>query len=130
MIDCATRYPEAIPLRRITAKNVVRDLVHFFTQVGLPTIVQSDQGPNFTSRLFNQVMQSLGVRQSRSSVYHPQSQGVVERFHQTFKRMLRTYCLEFGKDWDEGVDLLLFTVRDSVQESLGISPFQLIYGHK
>ncbi|XP_076029782.1 uncharacterized protein LOC143018307 [Oratosquilla oratoria] len=44
--------------------------------------------------------------------------------------MLRTYCLEFGKDWDEGVDLLLFTVRDSVQESLGFSPFQLIYGHE
>ncbi|XP_076031069.1 uncharacterized protein LOC143019315 [Oratosquilla oratoria] len=130
MIDCATRYPEAIPLRRITAKNVVRALIHFFTQVGLPTVVQSDQGSNFTSRLFNQVMQSLGVRQSRSSAYHPQSQGVVERFHQTFKRILRTYCLEFGKDWDEGVDLLLFTVRDSVQESLGFSPFQLIYGHE
>ncbi|XP_076031965.1 uncharacterized protein LOC143019869 [Oratosquilla oratoria] len=130
MIDCATRYPEAIPLRRITAKNVVRALIHFFTQVGLLTVVQSDQGSNFTSRLFNQVMQSLGVRQSRSSAYHPQSQGVVERFHQPFKRMLRTYCLEFGKDWDEGVDLLLFTVRDSVQESLGFSPFQLIYGHE
>ncbi|XP_076035252.1 uncharacterized protein LOC143021537 [Oratosquilla oratoria] len=122
--------PEAIPLRRITAKNVVRALVHFFTQVGLPTVVQSDQGSNFTSRLFNLVMQSLGVRQSRSSAYHPQSQGVVERFHQTFKRMLRTYYLEFEKDWDEGLHLLLFTVRDSVQESLGFSPFQLIYGHE
>ncbi|XP_076032470.1 uncharacterized protein LOC143020191 [Oratosquilla oratoria] len=60
----------------------------------------------------------------------PNPKGVVERFHQIFKRMLRTYCLEFGKDWDEGVDLLLFTVRDSVQESLGFSPFQLIYGHE
>ncbi|XP_076053569.1 uncharacterized protein LOC143032587 [Oratosquilla oratoria] len=130
IIDCATRYPEAIPLRRITAKNVVRALVHFFTQVGLPTVIQSDQGSNFTSRLFNQVMESLGVRQSRSSAYHPQSQGVVERFHQTLKRILRTFCLETGRDWDEGVDLLLFAIRDSVQESLGYSPFQLVYGHE
>ncbi|XP_076033590.1 uncharacterized protein LOC143020752 [Oratosquilla oratoria] len=129
IVDCATRYPEAIPLRRITAKNVVRALVHFFTQVGLPTVVQSDQGSNFTSRLFNQVMESLGVRQSRSSAYHPQSQGVVERFHQTLKQVLRTFCIETGRDWDEGVDLLLFAIRDSVQESLGYSPFQLIFGH-
>ncbi|XP_076035999.1 uncharacterized protein LOC143021962 [Oratosquilla oratoria] len=89
IIDCATRYPEAIPLRRITAKNIV--------------------------------MESLGVRQSRSSAYHPQSQGVVERFHQTLKRILRTFCLETGRDWDEGVDLLLFAIRDSVQ---------LVYGHE
>ncbi|XP_076049398.1 uncharacterized protein LOC143030081 [Oratosquilla oratoria] len=130
IVDCATRYPEAIPLRRITAKNVVRALIHFVTQVGLPTVVQSDQGSNFTSRLFNQVMESLGVRQSRSSAYHPQSQGVVERFHQTLKRVLRTFCIETGRDWDEGVDLLLFAIRDSVQESLGYSPFQLIYGHE
>ncbi|XP_076054461.1 uncharacterized protein LOC143033145 [Oratosquilla oratoria] len=130
IIDSATRYPEAIPLRRITAKNVVRALVHFFTQVGLPTVIQSDQGSNFTSRLFNQVMESLGVKQSRSSAYHPQSQGVIERFHQTLKRILRTFCLETGRDWDEGVDLLLFAIRESVQESLGYSPFQLVYGHE
>ncbi|XP_076036537.1 uncharacterized protein LOC143022279 [Oratosquilla oratoria] len=130
IVDCATRYPEAIPLRRITAKNVVRALIHFFTQVGLPTVVQSDQGSNFISRLFNQVMESLGVRQSRSSAYHPQSQGVVERFHQTLKRVLRTFCIETGRDWDEGVDLLLFAIRDSVQESLGYSPFQLVFGHE
>ncbi|XP_076035738.1 uncharacterized protein LOC143021857 [Oratosquilla oratoria] len=55
IIDCATRKPEAISLRRITAKNVVRALIYFFTQVGLPTVVQSDKGSYFTSRLFNQV---------------------------------------------------------------------------
>ncbi len=65
-----------------------------------------------------------------STANHPQSQGVVERFHQTLKLMLRTFCLETGKDWDEGVDLLLFAVRDSKQESLGFTPFQLVYGHE
>lgn len=44
--------------------------------------------------------------------------------------MIKAFCLETGSEWDEGIDLLLFSVRDSVQESLGYSPFQLIYGHE
>ncbi|XP_063600010.1 uncharacterized protein LOC134776228 [Penaeus indicus] len=130
IIDVATRYPEAFPLRRITTKNVVKALIKFFTQVGLPAVVQSDQGSNFTSKLYENVMKSLGIQQCRSSVYHPQSQGVVERFHYTLKTMIKAFCLETGSEWDEGIDLLLFSVRDSVQESLGYSPFQLIYGHE
>ncbi|XP_069981706.1 uncharacterized protein [Penaeus vannamei] len=99
-------------------------------RVGLPTVVQSDQGSNFTSRLYEKVMKSLGIQQCRSTVYHPQSQGVVERFHYTLKTMIKAFCLETSSEWDEGIDLLLFSVRDSVQESLGYSPFQLIYGHE
>ena len=129
-IMCASsRFPEAIPLRRITAKNVVKALVKFFTLVGLPNAVQSDQGSNFMSKVFNQVLDQLGVAHVNSSAYHPQSQGALERFHQTLKNMLRTYCFECEKEWDEGVPLLLFAVRETVQESLGFSPFELIYGH-
>ena len=43
--------------------------------------------------------------------------------------MIRTYCLDNEKDWDEGINLLLFAVRESVQESLGFSPFELVFGH-
>lgn len=130
IMDVSTRYPEAIPLRSINTRNVVRALIKFFTQVGLPAVVQSDQGSNFTSGMFEQVMRTLGVQQVRSSVFHPQSQGALERFHHTLKTMLKAFCLETGEDWDEGIDLLLFSVRDSVQESLGFTPFQLIYGHE
>lgn len=129
-IDVATRYPEVVPLRNIIAKNVVKALVKFFTQVGLPKEVQSDQGSNFTSGLFEKVMKSLGIKQYRSTAYHPQSQGAVEKFHHTLKTMIRGYCLDTGSEWDDGIGLLLFAVRDGVQESLGYSPFQLIYGHK
>ena len=65
----------------------------------------------------------------KSSAYHPESQGALERFHSTLKNMIRTYCLDNGKDWDEGTSLLLFAVRESVQESLGFSPFELVFGH-
>ena len=129
-VMCAsTRFPEAIPLRNISAKTIVKALVKFFTLVGLPKSIQSDQGSNFMSGLFQQVMDELGIKQYRSSAYHPESQGALERFHQTLKNMIRSYCFDTNRDWDEGVHLLLFEVRESVQESLGFSPFELVFGH-
>ena len=77
----STRFPEAIPLRNISAKIIVKALIKFFTLVGLPKSIQSDQGSNFMSGLFQQVMDELGIRQYRSSAYHPESQGALERFH-------------------------------------------------
>ena len=124
-----TRFPEAIPLRKITAPAIVKALIKFFTLVGLPKSIQSDQGTNFMSNIFKQVMKELGIKQHTSSAYHPESQGVLERFHQTLKSMLRTYCFENGKDWEDGVPLALFAVREVVQESLGFSPFELVFGH-
>ena len=124
-IMCAsTRFPEAIPLRNIKAPTIVKALTKFFTLVGLPKSIQSDQGSNFMSGLFQEVMCELGIEQYASSAYHPESQGALERFHQTLKNMIRTYCLDFEKDWDEGVHLLLFAAREAVQETLGFSPFE------
>ena len=125
----ATRFPEAIPLRSITAPAVVKALVKFFSTFGLPRKVQSDQGSNFMSRVFAQVMKQLNITHVCSSAYHPESQGAIERFHRTLKDMLRSYCFEFEKDWDEGVPLLLFAVREVVQESLGFSPAELVFAH-
>ena len=56
LMCASTRFPEAVPLRRITAQNVSKALVKFFTLVGLPKIIRSDQGSNFTSKVFKQVM--------------------------------------------------------------------------
>ncbi len=81
------------------------------------------------SRLFKQVLSQLKIKHVTSSAYHPESQGALERFHQTMKSMLSKYCTESGKDWDEGLPLLLFAVRESVQESLGFSPAELVFGH-
>ena len=67
-IMCAsTRFPEAIPLRNIKAKTIVKALTKFYTLVGLPKSIQSDQWSNFTSGLFQEVMYELGVEQYTSS---------------------------------------------------------------
>ena len=129
-IMCAsTRFPEAISLRNIKTKTIVKALVKFFTFVVLPKSVQSDQGSNFMSGIFQQVMHELGIKQYRSSAYNPESQGALERFHQTLKNIIRSYCYDTEKDWDEGIHLLLFAVRESVQESPVFSPFELVFGH-
>ena len=125
----ATRYPEAIPLRTIKAKPVIKALTNFFSTFGLARFLQSDNGSNFTSRVFSQVMESLAIKHIKSSAYHPQSQGALERFHQTLKAMLKKFCLETGKQWDEGLPFLMLAVRESVQESLGFSPAELVFGH-
>ena len=66
--------------------TIVRALIKFFTLVGLPKSIQSDQGSNFMSGLFQQVMSELNIEQYKSSAYHPESQGALERFHQTLKK--------------------------------------------
>ena len=110
-IMCAsTCFPEAIPLRNIKTKNIVKALVKFFTYVGLPKSVQADQGSYFMSGFFQQVMHKFGITQYKSSPYHPESQGTLERFHQTLKNMIRSYCFDTKKDWDEDIHLLLFAV--------------------
>lgn len=124
-----TRYPEAIPLRSLKAKVILKALITFFSTFGFPKVIQTDQGTNFMSRVFKQVLSQLNIKHVTSSAYHPESQGALERFHQTLKSMLSKYCAESSKDWDEGLSLLLFAIRESVQESLGFSPAQLIFGY-
>jgi hypothetical protein len=128
-VGTSTRFPEAIPLRNIKAKTIVKALTKFFRFVGVPKSIQSDQGSNLMSGLFQQVMHELGVRQYKSTAYHPESQGALERFHQTLTTMMRIYCYQYEKDWNEGVHLVLFAAREAVQESLGFSPFELVFGY-
>lgn len=70
----ATRFPEAIPLRKITAKSVTKALIKFFTTFGLPKTVQTDQGSNFLFRIFQNVLKALKVSHVVSSAYNPESQ--------------------------------------------------------
>uniref|UniRef100_A0A674E7Q6 Gypsy retrotransposon integrase-like protein 1 n=1 Tax=Salmo trutta TaxID=8032 RepID=A0A674E7Q6_SALTR len=125
-----TRFPAAYPLRSITTKSVLKALTQFFSLFGIPKVIQSDQGSNFTSTLFGQVLQQLHIKHNLSSAYHAQSQGALERFHQTLKSLLRAYCTEMDKDWEEGLPWLLLAAREVSQESTGFSPNDLVFGHR
>ena len=126
----ATRYPAAYPLRTITTKAVVKALTQFISIFGIPKVIQSDQGSNFTSHMFAQILKQLKVKHNKSTAFHAQSQGALERFHQTLKSLLRAYCTELSADWEEGLPWLLLAAREVVQESTGFSPNDLVFGHK
>lgn len=106
-----TRYPEAFPLRNITAKTIVTKLTQLFTTFGIPREIQSDRGTNFTSDLFAAVLAELGIKQTLSTAYHPQSQGALERCHQTLKALLRKLCHDQDQEWDEALPFVLFAIR-------------------
>ena len=80
MVDYATRYPEAIPLRAATAKAVARELMTLFSRVGIVREILTDQGSCFMSRVLKDLLSLLQIRHLRTSVYHPQTDGLVERF--------------------------------------------------
>ena len=126
--DYATQYPEAIPLHSIDAGTIAQELIQLFARVGVPKEVLTDQGSNFTSQLFVELYRLLNVRPIRTSPYHPQTDGLVERFNQTLKAMLRKTATDEGKDWDKLLPYLLFAYREVPQASTGFSPFELLYG--
>ena len=125
-----TRYPIAIPIRNISAKVIVEKLLSLFTMFGFPRELQCDRGTNFQSGVFQSVLKELNIQNSFSSAYRPQSQGVLERSHQTMKNLLRKFTMDTDKDWDECIDLLLFVMRSVPNESTGVSPFEMLFGRK
>lgn len=128
--DYATRYPEAIPLPSTEAGRIAKHLVEVFSRVGIPEEILTDQGANFMSALLQDVYQLLSIKRIRTSPYHPQTDGLVERFNSTLKSMLRKFVASNTKDWDEYLPYLLFAYREVPQESTGFSPFELLYGRR
>lgn len=128
--DYATRYPEAVAMKNIDAEHVAEHLVEVFSRVGIPQEILTDQGSNFMSQLLKEVYNLLHVSPIRTSPYHPQTDGLVERFNQTLKTMLRKSAKEDGKDWDKLLPYILFAYREVPQSSTGFSPFELLFGRQ
>ncbi|KAK3551824.1 hypothetical protein QTP70_028996, partial [Hemibagrus guttatus] len=127
MVDYATRYPEAVPLRKATSRNVARELLALFSRAGIPKDILTDQGTPFTSQLTVDLCGLLQVKHLRTSVYHPQIDGLVERFNQTIKRMLCRVIDEEGRNWDLPLLYVLFAIRETPQASMGFTPFGLLF---
>ncbi|XP_063813536.1 uncharacterized protein LOC135053191, partial [Pseudophryne corroboree] len=130
VVDYATRYPEAVALSAITAEKVADALLGIFSRVGFPSEILTDQGTQFMSDLVQCLWAKCGVRQLRTAPYHPQTNGLCERFNGTLKQMLRAFVTSEGGDWERYLPHLLFAYREVPQESTGFSPFELLYGRR
>ena len=125
MIDYATRYPEAVALPGIETERVAEALVEMFSRVGIPDEMLTDCGSQFTAEVMKEVSRLLWITTTPDN---PICNGLIERFHMRLKQMLRRMCAERPKDWDKYLPALLFAIREVPQESLGFSPFELLYG--
>ena len=128
VIDMATHFPEAIALPSHTAADVASALADIFSRFGFPDRILSDQGTDFMSELMQIFLHDFNIRQIRTSPYHPQSNPSLERFHKTMKSMIRCLVDKFEGDWDQSLKWVLFAYRELPVESLGFSPFELLFG--
>jgi len=122
VIDLATRWPEAIPLRTTTAKIITRELTNVFCRCGFPTALVSDNGHQFVGKSFVKWLAEKGIQHVKSSPYHPQWNGVVERLHRTLNTMISKIAGSRG-NWAAVVPMALYFIRASLCEATGISPF-------
>ena len=92
LVDYATRYPDAVPLKNIDTETVAEVLLDMYSRVGVPKKVLNDFGTQFTSDCMKEESRLLSIRRLTTSPYHSACNGLVEKFNGTLKRMLRRLC--------------------------------------
>lgn len=130
MIDRGTRWPEAIPLVDITAATVAKAVLEgWISRFGCPITITTDQGRQFESNLFSSLSKLLGIDKNRTTPYHPQSNGIIERWHRCLKTALRAR-LHNNSKWIEELPIILLGLRAAVRTDTEVSPAELTYGSR
>lgn len=128
-VDYLTKWPEVFATRDQTALTIARLLVEqIVSRHGVPRELLSDRGAAFLSTLLREVARLMGIHKVSTTAYHPQTDGLVERFNRTLTDMLSKTVERDGRNWDERLPYVLFAYRSSIQASTKESPFFLLYG--
>ena len=129
--DHFTRWTEAFAIQNQEATTVAEKLVNeMFLRFSPPTQLHSDQGRQFESSVMSEVCKLLGIAKSRTTAYHPQCDGLVERHNRTLLAMLSTHTQEHPQSWDIHLPKLSFAYNSSEHASTGFSPFFLMFGRE
>ena len=130
-VDYFTRWTEAYGIRNQEAATVAKKLVdEVFCRFSPPEQLHSDQGRQFESDLIQELCKLLQVRKTRTTPYHPQCNGVVERFNRTLLDMLSTTVGDHPSDWDQSIRKLCMAYNSSVHSTTGFTPFFLMFGRQ
>jgi hypothetical protein len=127
MVDRTTRWPEAVPLTATTAADCAQALLHGWIQrFGVPSILTSDRGPQFTSSVWAALCQLLNIKHNPTTAYHPQSNGLVEPFHCRLKDALHARAA--GSNWASHLPWVLLEIRTAWRDDSTFSPADAVYG--
>jgi transposase InsO family protein len=127
--DLFTKFTRAFAMPNAEAATVASIFVNNIVLIfGTPTNLLSDQGRNFTSNLFRETCQLLGINQLFTSAYHPQTDGQVERFNATLLNMISHYINTNQDNWDSILAATCFAYNTSIHRSTGETPFFLMFG--
>ncbi|PAA46946.1 hypothetical protein BOX15_Mlig009783g10, partial [Macrostomum lignano] len=127
VVDRFTRWPEAIPLADTSAATCAAAFIaHWIARFGVPSDLTSDRGPQFTSELWSNVSRLLGTQLHQTTAFHPQANGLVERFHRQLKASLMARLT--GPSWTAELPWVLLGIRTAPKEDLGTSSAELVYG--
>ena len=131
LMDHATGWAEAYPISNRTGEAVVQKLCRdYIPRHGVPTIMIHDNGTEFTNSTVQDYLCKLGVEVRRTTPYHPQTNGKLERWHRSLKDILRKLVNNNISAWEEHLGSALLAYRQSVSETTGYSPFYLLYGRR
>lgn len=131
MTDVYSKYAQAIPCKDQSARTVAKVLRDvWFVHYGIPLRIHSDQGRDFDSLLIREVCALYGVKKSRTTPYHPEGNGQVERFNRRLCCMIRSMDPTERRNWPEMIAYLVFIYNTTPHRSTGYSPYRLMYGRE
>ena len=126
VIDRYTRWPSAYPLQDMDTASCAYALSLWISEFGVPSHITTDRGAQFTGELWQNLSQLLGIRLHHTTAYHPQANGIVERFHRTLKASMMARFTD-GK-WLRQLPWIMLGLRSTPKPELGVSPAELVYG--
>ena len=129
--DDLSKYSLAIPVQTTDAETISEKFVEYFiSKFGMPQCILTDQGSNFTSDIFKNLCKLFKIKKINSTAYHPQTNGALERSHQTFKDYLKHFINSKQTDWDKWIHLSTFSFNTTHHTSSNFTPHELIFGNE
>ncbi|KAL0554251.1 hypothetical protein IC582_008168 [Cucumis melo] len=130
IVDRLTKTTRFIPIKMTSTLDQLARLYvdKIVSQYGVPVSIVSDRDPRFTSKFWPSLQKAMGTGLKFSTSFHPQTDGQSERTIQTLEDMLRACVLQLKGSWDIHLPLMEFAYNNNYQSSIGMTPYEALYG--